>query len=423
MKKMKLLKYRFMFILFIFCIFSPVFAHGAGVNISLNTPKEKILPGESVSVTPVFEVSSKLNVSAFMIIINFDSSKLDLKSVFPMESILPSEIKAKQEGGGVTVIFLSKGSGIDILPGKEFSFFKIEFKARNEIGDTEISANLDGLGNCSAEPLFSFPINPVEISICEPMQNDCTLRSLEVRGAFMDPEFAPAIFNYSVDALYNKKYIDFSTEASGLEDFFEVNEYSIKLIAEATNPKASVKINRKTLEKAGEPTDVVITVTSEDKTEKVRYRVRVNRAGMIFVDAQDIDKTQKNLTGNQKSGNLVKERSEKKNAPVSSEKLEKFKDEDKLEKSNARKSKSFTPVASDTAGNLDTNFEAEDGCTEDVAGKNPKIIVREGSFHVPLFCSTAILILVVLFFVYFGVKSNSNNKRKGADMDNNETNV
>jgi hypothetical protein len=403
MKEMKLFKYKFIFILFIFCAFSPAFAYENNIVITLNTSSERVLPNEKFSLTPSFGASSNSNISTFMIKINFDPSKLVCLNISPTGEISSSEIKTKQEEGEITLIYLSKTNGVDILPGEEFSFFKMNFKAKGEIGYTEISADLNGLGNYNAEPLSYFPISPVEVIISEPTQNDCTLKALEAINARIYPTFSPGIYNYSVDV---PSFTD-----------------SIEFNAEASDPEASVEINRETLEETGKPTNIVITVTSKDKTEKMYYEIEVNRAKRILVGDQDVDEAQKSLTKNQKSENLNKERSAKKNEPLLSEKLEKIENKSKFSKSSVRKSKNIAPVASGAVEYLDSNFEAEtaDESTENVADKNPNIIVKEGSFYVPLFCSTAILILVVLFFVYFGTKSNLNNQKKGVDVENNET--
>jgi hypothetical protein len=369
----------------------------------LNVPNKILKPNEKFSITPEFTSDEKTNLSAIIMDINFDALKLTFKGVSPVGKILSGEIKSEQKGNGIKIIYLTHSKGVDIENGEVTSLFKVDFKANENLDNTKISAVIDSISNIDEKSVPFSPINPIELSTSESLEEDCSLKMLEAVNAKLEPEFSPDILNYSTDVPSTRITIEFN--------------------AEATDPEATVTVSGNKLKEAGKTTKAIITVSSKDKKVKKNYEVLVNRMERELVgSANPLDEEHSETSkptksdsklGKSKSYNSsenVKE-SNKLN-PVKEQEEPKLKQKSEKKKSEKNK-KAARPVAQLNSDENDiTTIEPSEEMepSHNVGEKNSKLLVEKENLFVPLFYCVTIIILVVLFFLYRELKPKDKDK-------------
>jgi len=153
-----------------------------------------------------------------------------------------------------------------VLSGNIISFvFKVKDDAMP--GKTAIGAHIDEICNYQAQLLnlnydedLTLQIEPEE----DPLSK-AYLTSLEPLDGTLTPQFSSDVFEYGMNVGSEVKSVVF---------------------AAAAGDKGTVKINRKTLGKAGSDTAIIATVTSADKKAKAQYVITVHRAEVL--DTADV---------------------------------------------------------------------------------------------------------------------------------------
>lgn len=233
-------------------------ANANNVYFCFKQDKETIYQDDEFVLS--FDVSSaqEIKIGTFGLKINFDSSVIDFKKL-ELNGIEDNEIKYICNDGELDIIYLRSNSGIFVGSSKETRLFNIKFKTKENanLGTTKIKANFDGLGDIYANPIDCAFQDGLSINVNPPKQHDCTLKYLETSEGELTPEFSPGVTNYSLDVPYEVDRIDISAEPNDVTSI--------------------VKINRKTLQKAGSSTIIKVTVTSQDKESKLVYQITVNR--------------------------------------------------------------------------------------------------------------------------------------------------
>ena len=144
------------------------------------------------------------------------------------------------------------------LSGNIISFvFQIR---ENAVGDTVIGAHIDQVCNYAAKQLDVDIAESLTVSVKPPEEepsDEAALAGLEPYQGKLVPEFSPDVYQY-------RMYVNDNVE-------------SVEFYARAEEG-GSVKINRKSLFKAGTDTPIVATVTSADKQNKAQYMILVSRA-------------------------------------------------------------------------------------------------------------------------------------------------
>lgn len=243
-------------IIFVLCC-SFVLQSFADLTIKQTTDKTFIVPSEELCVTIKFNSENALNVSTFRLIVKFDSSKVMYKGLFSRFG--SGDFKTNVSDDELTLIYLTNEKGIDIPANESVDILELNFKVLSTVddGDLKIQSEIDGIGNFNAKEIPSPDINDISVTTASEIKTDCDLQYLEAIDSTLNPKFSSDITKYSVNVPYYKNTIDFKATAS--------------------DPSATVKVSRRTLNAQGKTTDINITVISNDKKSKKVYTVTVNR--------------------------------------------------------------------------------------------------------------------------------------------------
>lgn len=226
-------------------------------------------PGESVRIT-LSTHSSVLMESelpaAFRTQVQYDNTRLRFIRMETSDQIQSGAFQYSDDGECVTGIYACDGLSAPKLNGDCIRFvFSVLEDA--DPGTTNVTVQVDQIAdwNESLLPQYDRKTN-LSFSIKPALSQNASLQKLVPSTGKLKPEFSPDIAEY--DLRVNS---DIST---------------IKFQANADDG-GTVRINRQTLQRAGEITEIIVTVTSEDKKSKSQYLVRVNRAELLgLVDSE-----------------------------------------------------------------------------------------------------------------------------------------
>ena len=263
------------------CFITCIFLSQNGVAYSDNALGaslicDNVLPvsGEEFTVSlNVLANSEPINISAYRLKVNFDSSKLTYKGLYSY--INNDDFESYNNGNDLNILYVTSERGFDLNAGDSKIVLELNFKVLSncDIGTNTISATIDGICDYEAEALPLPEIDPITINVVQSGEGNCDLAELSAAEYKLSPAFSSDITKYSVEVPYSKSTMEF--EAIPLDQ------------------EASVKANRKTLKSAGTPTDINLTVTSADKKSKKVYTVTVNRLSKNTAnDIEDDDYTE-----------------------------------------------------------------------------------------------------------------------------------
>ncbi len=143
------------------------------------------------------------------------------------------------------------------LSGNIISFV---FKVKDGVpdGKTGIGAHIDQICNFQARQLNLDYDEELPLTIVRPdvISNEAYLSELEPVDGRIRPNFSSDVYEYAMNVNYDVNSVEFAASAA---------------------ENGSVKISRKSLEKAGAKTRIVATVTAEDKKSKKEYVILVSR--------------------------------------------------------------------------------------------------------------------------------------------------
>ena len=233
------------------------FASAAEVNISMTCDNTTPVSGEEFVVSVVLVPDENVNIAAYRIKINFDSTKLAYKGLY--SDINNDDFKSYANGDLLTILYVTTERGFNVNAAQQKALIELNFKVLSicDVGETEISATVDGLCDYDANEFSIVGIDPLTVTVTQTGEANCDLASLTTDGYQITPAFSSDVTHYTVEVPYSKSTIEFS--ATPLDE------------------AASVKASRKTLKSAGTNTDVNLTVSSPDKKSKKVYTVTVNR--------------------------------------------------------------------------------------------------------------------------------------------------
>jgi hypothetical protein len=177
------------------------------------------------------------------------------------------------------------------LSGNIISFvFKVKEGAPN--GTTNLEAHIDQICNYQAQQLNLDYDENMPLTVKQPVgkSDEAYLNALVPSVGKLEPEFSSDVYEYTLEVDYDVRSVEFTADAG---------------------KNGTVKINRKSLGKAGSKTNIIATVTSEDKKNKAQYIITVSRAAApeeVETDARDKTVAEKTSSKNQKTASSVSAR-------------------------------------------------------------------------------------------------------------------
>lgn len=152
----------------------------------------------------------------------------------------------------------TNGTAAPELSGNIISFV---FKVKEGVSDgkTNVEAHIDQICNYQAKQLNLNYDENMLLTVEQPVgkSDKAYLNELVPSQGKLSPEFSSDVYEYILRVDYDVRSVEFTADAGR---------------------KGTVKINRKSLGKAGSKTNIIATVTSEDKTNKAQYIITVSRA-------------------------------------------------------------------------------------------------------------------------------------------------
>ena len=315
--------------------------------------------GEEFTISLNFLPAEPLNVSAYRLKVNFDSSKLSYKGLYSY--INSDDLKSYENEGLLTILYVTSESGFNIKAKSSQPVLELNFKVLSDcdVGSAKISAAIDGLCNYDAEAIPLPEIEPVAINITQPEACSCDLASLSAGEYKLIPDFSADITSYSVDVPYSKS--------------------TMELEAIPADEDATVKANRKTLKSAGTSTDINLTVTSSDKKSKKIYTVTVNRLSKEDSAVITTSAALKNLSKNS----------------VDDDNVISIDDEFYIDKSDENE------INSNNLSTKDDDEEESIAQNNKIALQNSSapLVVKENAFNLIVFLVCSVLFVILSFFI------------------------
>lgn len=219
-----------------------------------------VFPGETVRV----ELSANSGVlaqgdlpAAFRTRLEYDSARLHFLRTETSDQLQSGSFQFYDDGESVTGVYACDGLSAPRLNGVCVAFiFAVPEEA--DPGSAGISVQIDQtadwaerlLPQYDEETQLSFSIRPA-------LSQDASLSKLVPSTGRLRPDFSPDIAEYELRVGSNVSSVKFQADAAD---------------------GGSVRVNRQSLQRAGETTEIVVTVTAENKKSKSQYLIRVNRA-------------------------------------------------------------------------------------------------------------------------------------------------
>lgn len=221
---------------------------------------ESVYPGETVRV----ELSANSSAlaegeqpAAFRARLEYDSARLHFLRTETSDQIQSGAFQFYDDGESVTGVYACDGLSAPKLNGVCITFvFAVPEDA--DPGSAGIAVHIDQtvdwserlLPQYDRETQLSFSIKPA-------LSQDASLLSLVPSTGRLRPDFSSDIAEYELRVGSNVSSVKFQADAAD---------------------GGAVRVNRQSLQRAGETTEIVVTVTAENKKSKSQYLIRVNRA-------------------------------------------------------------------------------------------------------------------------------------------------
>lgn len=210
----------------------------------------------------------RLNVAAykteetaagFRLKVSYNENKLDFVSTETSGAVKSGTMKTNASAGEISSVYVcnTDHEKAPKLSGTIVSFvFQVTPGA--EKGNTSLKISADQVCDYDGDPLEAGKADQeLKLKIVPTPSSQASLASLVPAVGKLEPGFSSKIHYYTLRVGSDVSTVEFQADASR---------------------GGSAKVSRKTLYAAGKDTQIIITVTSEDKTESAQYSVVVHRA-------------------------------------------------------------------------------------------------------------------------------------------------
>lgn len=220
---------------------------------------QAVYPGETVRV----ELSANSGAlaegelpAAFRAQLDYDSARLHFLRTETSDQIQSGAFQFYDDGESVTGVYACDGLSAPKLNGNCVTFvFSVPEDANP--GSAGITIHVDQTADWAERLLSQYDREiPLSFSIKPALSQDASLQKLVPSTGRLRPDFSPDIAEYELRVSSNISSVKFQADAAD---------------------DGSVRVNRQSLQRAGETTEIVVTVTAQDKKSKSQYLIRVNR--------------------------------------------------------------------------------------------------------------------------------------------------
>ena len=200
---------------------------------------------------------TETTAAGFRLRIDFDEDALEFLGTETSGAVKSGTMYTGGGSGEVTCVYVcnpDKGYAPE-LSGTIASFlFQVEPDA--PAGKTALTVATDQVCDYDGDPLEADGEEKFSLKLVPAPSSEAYLTSLKPSSGALEPEFSPSVHEYALPVGSGTDTVEFAAEAA---------------------ESGTAKVSRKTLNGAGKQTPIVVTVTSEDKTETAQYLVTVER--------------------------------------------------------------------------------------------------------------------------------------------------
>ncbi len=202
--------------------------------------------------------SDSSNPAGFRAALEYDPERLALQRIEVSDRVQDGAFQYYDNGQQITGVYVCDGISAPRLSGAILTFvFSVHADA--PAGKGQISAAVDQVvdwaGHFSDDDATE---QELDFRVSPPLSQDALLSSLIPSVGALQPPFSPEVAEYAMDVPADVSKVEFQADAKD---------------------GGSVRVSRKSLLGAGQATEIVVTVTAEDKKSKSQYLITVNRAG------------------------------------------------------------------------------------------------------------------------------------------------
>ena len=245
-----------LFALLVGCLPAPAAAQSQPY-FSFRADPDAASRGETVRLR-VQAYRTETTAAGFRLKIDFDEDALEFLGTETSGAVKSGTMYTGSGSGEVTCVYVcnpDKGYAPE-LSGTIASFlFQVEEDA--PAGKTALTVATDQVCDYDGDPLETDGgEEKLALKLVPAPSSEAYLTALEPSGGVLEPEFSPSVHEYVLPVGSGTDTVEFTAEAA---------------------ENGTVKVSRKTLNGAGNQTPIVVTVTSEDKTETAQYLVTVER--------------------------------------------------------------------------------------------------------------------------------------------------
>lgn len=239
-----------------FAFLPPVNGAAAEAGFTFALEQGSAAAGETVKLD-VSAQSAAAEAAGFRLCISYDGDVLRFLGTETSGPASNGSLRTNSSSNPIYSVYVCSVSGGDApaLSGKIVTFL---FQVKDGAGDgaTEISARADQVCDFGGSPIDAGCAGSVLLNVASP-SGEALLTGLVPSQGTLQPAFSPETSDYILSVGSTVSSVSFEADAAA---------------------GGTVKINRKSLNAAGADTQIVVTVTSADKSVQRQYFVLVRRA-------------------------------------------------------------------------------------------------------------------------------------------------
>ena len=230
--------------------------------------------GGEVARLEVEAYRTEITAAGFRIQVSFDEDKLAFLGTETSGAVKSGTMRTNGSSGQITCVYVcnaDKGYAPQ-LSGTVASFlFQAEPDAAEE--ETTLTVETDQICDYDGSPLETDRGSAeLELKLSPALSSKARLTALEPSAGTLVPEFSPSATEYCLSVGSGVGSVEFRADAA---------------------EGGAVRVSRKTLNAAGKETQIVVTVTSADRSETAQYLVHVERMPKETAPAAVSDRPEK----------------------------------------------------------------------------------------------------------------------------------
>lgn len=221
--------------------------------------RQEYRPGDKLYLS--IDAQKKEEVAAgFRLCAEYDDTRLSFVRVETSDQIKSKTLYTDSSGNPVRSTYVCN---VDMGHPPELSgtviTYVFEVKEGAAAGETDLQIHMDQICNWDGVQLNRDCSASLNFTILAAKSGKAYLNALKPSSGKLEPVFSPDVLDYVLNVPSSVSTVEFQTEAA---------------------ENGSVKVSRKTLQKAGSATTITVTALSEDEKERTQYVITVNRAAV-----------------------------------------------------------------------------------------------------------------------------------------------